>query len=35
MRIASPYGALALAWAEGRERWNDSAGAAPRNLFGF
>jgi hypothetical protein len=35
VRIASPYGALALAWAEGRERWNDSDGAAPRNLFGF
>ena len=34
VRIASPYGALVLAWAEGRERWNDG-GSDRRNLFGF
>jgi hypothetical protein len=33
VRIASPYGALVLAWAEGRERWNGGNGAP--NLFGF
>lgn len=33
VRIASPFGAIALVWAEGRERW---AGAdAPGDLFGF
>ena len=30
VRIASPFGALALVWAEGRERW---AGAAAGDLF--
>jgi len=35
VRIASPYGALVLAWAEGRERWNDGDSDRPRNLFGF
>lgn len=42
VRMASPYGALLLVWAEGRERWLDeegaSAAAAPppgRSLFGF
>ena len=33
VRIDSPFGALALVWAEGRERW---AGGAPAgDLFGF
>jgi hypothetical protein len=39
VRLASAYGALALVWAEGRERWSDAGGiesAGPeRNLFGF
>jgi hypothetical protein len=35
VRIASPYGALAIAWAEGREAWPAAEGAARRNLFGF
>ena len=35
VRIASPYGALVLAWAEGQERWSDSEREPPRNLFGF
>ena len=33
VRIDSPFGALALVWAEGRERW--TAGANPGDLFGF
>jgi len=28
------YGALVLAWAEGREQWNGDAKSAA-NLFGF
>ena len=33
VRIDSPFGAIALVWAEGRERW--PAGAASGDLFGF
>jgi hypothetical protein len=33
VRIAAPFGALLLAWAEGRESWADASQAA--NLFGF
>ena len=33
VRIDSPFGALALVWAEGREHWASRAGEA--NLFGF
>lgn len=33
VRIASPFGALALVWAEGRERWPGAGGAG--DLFGF
>ena len=33
VRIAAPFGALALVWAEGRERWAGSAAAG--DLFGF
>ncbi len=33
VRIESPFGALALVWAEGRERW--PATNAGANLFGF
>ena len=33
VRIDSPFGALALVWAEGRERWASRGGEA--NLFGF
>ena len=33
VRIDSPFGALALVWAEGRERWSSRAGEA--SLFGF
>ena len=33
VRIDSPFGALALVWAEGREIWTSSGGEA--NLFGF
>ncbi|MEO8081559.1 MAG: hypothetical protein ABI641_13590 [Caldimonas sp.] len=36
VRIASAYGALVLAWAEGRERWpGNAAGDDAPNLFGF
>ena len=33
VRIDSPFGALALVWAEGRERWTSRS--ADANLFGF
>jgi len=33
VRMASPFGALALVWAEGRERWPASEGRG--DLFGF
>ena len=33
VRIASPFGALALVWAEGRESWPSRGAGA--NLFGF
>ena len=33
VRIASPFGAIVIGWAEGRERWSD--GTDGRNLFGF
>ena len=33
VRIDSPFGALALVWAEGREAWPSGSGDA--NLFGF
>ena len=33
VRMASPFGALALVWAEGREAWRD--GGVDANLFGF
>ena len=33
VRIDSPFGALALVWAEGRESWSSRDGEA--NLFGF
>jgi hypothetical protein len=33
VRIEAPFGALALAWAEGRESW--PAAASEANLFGF
>lgn len=34
-RIASPYGAVLLAWSEGPMRWLDQAPAAAGDLFGF
>ncbi|MEO7243852.1 MAG: hypothetical protein ABIX12_01705 [Rubrivivax sp.] len=36
VRMASPFGALALVWSEGRESIAEGAGdSAPRSLFGF
>jgi hypothetical protein len=38
LRLASPYGALLLAWAEGPERWAEGTAAATSarlSLFGF
>lgn len=35
VRIACGYGALVLAWAEGREQWSDGTQSAAANLFGF
>jgi hypothetical protein len=33
--MSSPFGAIALAWAEGAERWADGPAAPPPNLLGF
>ena len=33
VRMASPFGALALVWAEGREHWSEAQASA--SLFGF
>jgi hypothetical protein len=35
VRMSSPFGAIALAWAEGAERWPDGLAAPAPNLLGF
>jgi hypothetical protein len=35
VRIGSPFGAIALVWAEGAERWPTGADAPAPNLLGF
>ena len=35
VQLTAPFGALLLAWAEGRERYTDAAGAVSPDLFGF